>query len=249
MVRRKIRLRRKVHRFDIFFHVAGAWRDVIKFCHTNHTLYVTRESQKFIWMLLQLESENKSFCEEVILVAAEPLINNTFTPQVSATLEDNYLDQNELLLTIIDLLTAIMENTLFTSMDNTIPQLVESATNLESRIKGLFETCISTKFFLHITKLIYLLIFMRLKEGINGPDGNINCEVWRIFWSNLRYVDSMLLAKKNVLELIKGGKLILTYWRKLNNLCKLQFPDQYNLEHQVAIIMVRFIPMEYLKST
>lgn len=216
----------------------GAWRDVIKFCHSNHTLYVTRESQKFVCKLLLFEAGNSKFCEEVIVAAAEPLIKNTFSPQVYPTLEDNYLDQNELLLTIIDLLTAIMENTLFVSLDNTIPRLVESVTNLESRIKGLFETCISTKFFAHIMKLMYLLLFLKLKDGIKANEETVDPETLKIFFMNLRYIDSMLLAKKYVLDMVRGAKLLLLYWKKMNNLCKIKMPEDYKPEHQCTIIMV-----------
>ncbi|XP_048507941.1 uncharacterized protein LOC105691973 [Athalia rosae] len=216
----------------------GTWKAVVKFCHSNHTLYVTRESQKFIWKLLLCESENTEFCREVILVVAEPLIMNTFIPQKYPTMEDHYLDQNELLLTIIDLLTAIMENTLFATMDNTIPLLLESITNLESRIKALFEACISTKFFSHIIKLMFLLLFLRLKQGLKGSDEPVADEYWSHFFMNIRYIDSMLLAKKYILDIVKGRKIMLVYWKKLNNLCRIQRKDQYKIEDQCITIMM-----------
>nr|XP_046491029.1 uncharacterized protein LOC124223270 [Neodiprion pinetum] len=217
---------------------AETWRDVIRFCHSNHTLYVTRESQNFVWKLLLAESGNTTFCEHVISKAVEPLVRNNFSSQVHPSMEENYLEQNSELLTTLALLTAIMENTLFASMDNTIPRLLESMANLECRIKGLFETCISTNFYAHIMKLVYLLLFMRLKDGVNETDGTADSQTWKVFATNLRYIDSMLVAKKLILDISRGGKLVLTYWKKITSLCALKEPSEYKMEIHVVILMI-----------
>ncbi|CAK9816800.1 BRCA1-associated ATM activator 1 [Anthophora quadrimaculata] len=112
---------------------AGVWKDVVKYAQWNHTLYVTRESHKFLWLLLLYEQQNINFCKEVILTAAAPLITNTFESQIYQVLEDKYLDQNKLLCTTLDLLTNIIENTLFANMDNTIPELCQEVIDLEIR--------------------------------------------------------------------------------------------------------------------
>ncbi|XP_046751151.1 uncharacterized protein LOC124414218 [Diprion similis] len=214
------------------------WRDVVRFCHSNHTLYVTRESQIFVWKLLLAESENETFCKQVISIAVEPLVRNNFSSQVHPSLEENYLEQNSELLTTLALLTAIMENTLFASMNNTIPRILESIGNLECRIKGLFETCISTNFYAHIMKLLYLLLFMRLKEGVNETEGTADSETWKVFGTNLRYIDSMLVAKKLIIDMARGGKLVLTYWKKINNLCALKEPSEFKMEIHAVIQMI-----------
>ncbi|XP_046751934.1 uncharacterized protein LOC124414869 isoform X2 [Diprion similis] len=210
-----------------------AWIQVATFCHSNRMLYVTRESRKFICKLLMFESGNTVFCGRVISVAAEPFIKNNFGPQSQQNLEEN-----EAFLSAIDVLTVIMENTLFLSMDNAIPRLLDSVTNLKSKIMGLFETCTSIKFHSHIMKLVYLLPFMKLKEGINESDGVVDSEAWEVFGVNLQFIDSVLLARKHILGVANGGKLLLTYFKKVNRLCDIKMPSNYQIEsHAVVSLM------------
>ncbi|XP_046433608.1 uncharacterized protein LOC124186183 isoform X1 [Neodiprion fabricii] len=210
-----------------------AWIEQAKSCHSNRMLYVTRESQKFICKLLMFESGNTVFCGRVISVAAEPFIRNNFGLQPQQKLEEN-----EAFLSAIDVLTAIMENTLFLSIDNAIPRLLDSVTNLESRIMGLFESCTSIKLHSHIMKLVYLLLFMRLKDGIDGSNGVVDPKAWEVFGVTLQFIDSVLLAKKHILGMANGGKLLLTYWKKVNRLCDIKMPSNYQIEnHGVVLLM------------
>lgn len=216
---------------------SGVWKDVAKFAHLNYTMYITRDSQKFLWTLLLLESENTKVCEEVILVAAGPLINNTLNSQMHSTLEV-YLDKNKVLCTSMDLLSSILENTLFVSMDNTIPLLLDHLTNLETRVKALFEACISTHFLQRLHKLLLLVLFLRLKQGIKGPSEPLEESSWEKFRLGLYYINMMLITKKYILDIIKTAKVSLVYWKKICNLCEFKLPDQYKFEYQAIALMV-----------
>ena len=127
-------------------------------------MYVTRESQKFLWTLLLHEHKNVEACSEIILAIAAPLMSNTVAEkQAHPALEETYLEQNKLLCSTLDLLTGILENTLFASLNNSIPELLERLVNLEMRVRALFEACISTKFLQHVHKLLLLSVFLKLK--------------------------------------------------------------------------------------
>ncbi|CAK9801931.1 hypothetical protein ANTPLA_LOCUS3012 [Anthophora plagiata] len=217
---------------------SGVWKDVVKYAQWNHTLYVTRESHKFLWLLLLYEQQNINFCKEVILTAAAPLITNTFEPKIYQVLEDKYLDQNKLLCTTLDLLTNIIENTLFANMDNTIPELCQEVIDLEMRVRNLFEACISTKILSHIHKLLCICFFIPLKKSIREGKKIIDTEISQKFYHNINYISLMLLKKTYVIELVEMNKLLMIYWKKLQSLHEFSFSQQHKFEHQVITLMV-----------
>ncbi|XP_076292857.1 integrator complex assembly factor Brat1 [Lasioglossum baleicum] len=217
---------------------SGVWKDVVKYAHWNHTMYVTRESQKFLCHLLLNEQQNISFCKDVILAIAAPLMTNNFESQVCHKLEDNYLEQNKLLCTTLDLLTHLIENTLFVNMENTIPELCQETINLDTRVKALFEACISTKFLLHVHKLLVLCLFIPLKRALREGQETIDAEISQNFCYDMCYISMMLLSKKYITEIVKTNKFLMTYWKKLQLLREFVLPHQYKFEHQCISIMI-----------
>jgi hypothetical protein len=205
-------------------------------------MYVTRESQKLLWTLLLYEHKNIEACKEIILAIAAPLMNNnTLDVQMNQALEETYLEQNKLLCTTLDLLTSILENTLFTSVDNNIPELLGELVNLEMRVKALFEACISTKFLQHVHKLLLLSLFLKLKQGIKA-DAKVDSNAAQKFSYGLCYISMMLLSKKYIIELIKSQKFAMVYWKKLLSIREFVVSGEhqtYKFEHQAIAIMVR----------
>lgn len=214
------------------------WRDVVKCAHWNHTMYVTRESQKFLSTLLLHEQKNFEACTEIILAVAAPLMNNTVDAQLHQALEETYLEQNRLLCATLDLLTSILENTLFATLDNSIPELLEKLVNLEMRVKALFEACISTRFLQHVHKLLLLLLFLKLKQGIKEHTDVIDADAWQKFCYGLCYISMMLLSKKYIIELVRNNKFAMIYWKKLLALREIVLPEEHKFEHQAIALMV-----------
>lgn len=202
-------------------------------------MYVTRESQKFLWLLLLQEQQNINFCKEVISTISAPLMSNTFESQVCNGLEDNYLEQNKLLCTTLDLLTSIVENTLSANMDNMIPELCQEMINLDMRVKALFEACISTKFLPYVHKLLVLCLLIPIKRAIREGQETIDVEITQKFSYDLCYISMMLLSKNYIIEIVKTNKFLLIYWKKLQSLHKFVIPYQHKLEHQAISVMVR----------
>ncbi|KYN37921.1 BRCA1-associated protein required for ATM activation protein 1 [Trachymyrmex septentrionalis] len=216
---------------------SGVWEDVVKYAHWNQTMYVTRESQKFLWTLLLHEHKNTETCKEIILAVAAPLMSNILDGQMHQTLE-TYLEQNKLLCSTLNLLTNILENTLFASLDNSIPELIERLVDLEMRVKALFEACISTRFLQHVHKLLLLSLFLKLKQGIKEHTTVIETEAWHKFCYGMCYIFMMLLSKKDIIELVKNNKFSMTYWKKLLALHEFVLPEQHKFEHQAIAIMI-----------
>ncbi|EFN61120.1 HEAT repeat-containing protein C7orf27 [Camponotus floridanus] len=217
---------------------SGVWKDVVKCAHWNHTMYVTRESQKFLSTLLLHEQKNIEACTEIILEVAAPLMNNTVDAQLHQALEETYLEQNRLLCATLDLLTSILENTLFVSLDNSIPELLEKLVNLEMRVKALFEACISTRFLQHVHKLLLLLLFLKLKQGIKEHTNQIDADAWQKFCYSLCYISMMLLSKKYIIELVRSNKFAMIYWKKLLALREILLPEEHKFEHQAIALMI-----------
>lgn len=217
---------------------SGLWKDVVKCAHWNHTMYVTRESQKFLSTLLLHEQKNIETCTEIILEVAAPLMNNTVDAQLHQALEETYLEQNRLLCATLDLLTSILENTLFVSLDNSIPELLEKLVNLEMRVKALFEACISTRFLQHVHKLLLLLLFLKLKQGIKEHTDQIDADAWQKFCYGLCYISMMLLSKKYIIELVRSNKFAMIYWKKLLALREIVLPEEHKFEHQAIALMI-----------
>ncbi|KAG5347636.1 BRAT1 protein, partial [Acromyrmex charruanus] len=216
---------------------SGVSKDVVKYAHWNQTMYVTRESQKFLWTLLLHEHKNTETCKEIILAVAAPLMSNILDGQMHQALE-TYLEQNKLLCSTLNLLTNILENTLFASLDNSIPELIERLVDLEMRVKALFEACISTRFLQHVHKLLLLSLFLKLKQGIKEHTTVIETEAWHKFCYGMCYIFMMLLSKKDIIELVKNNKFSMTYWKKLLALHELVLPEQHKFEHQAIAIMI-----------
>lgn len=210
----------------------------MKCAHWNHTMYVTRESQKFLSTLLLHEQKNVEACTEIILAVAAPLMNNIVDAQLHQALEETYLEQNRLLCATLDLLTSILENTLFASLDNSIPELFEKLVNLEMRVKALFEACISTRFLQHVHKLLLLLLFLKLKQGIKEHTDLIDADAWQKFCYGLCYISMMLLSKKYIIELVRNNKFAMVYWKKLLALREIVLPEEHKFEHQAIALMV-----------
>nr|XP_034180713.1 uncharacterized protein LOC117604576 [Osmia lignaria]XP_034180714.1 uncharacterized protein LOC117604576 [Osmia lignaria] len=217
---------------------AGIWKDIVKYAHWNHTLYVTRASQKFIWLLLSHEQQNVNFCKEVIAEVASPLITTTIESQIYYALKDNCLDQNKLLCTTLDLLNNIIENTLFVDIDNIIPELCEEVIDLEMRAKALFEACISTNLVPYIEKLLLQCLFIPIKRAIKEENESITQEVTHKFCCDLTYILLMLLSKSYLTEVIQMNKLLMIYWKKLQSLRTFNLFHEHKFEHQVISLMV-----------
>ncbi|XP_078035209.1 integrator complex assembly factor Brat1 [Augochlora pura] len=217
---------------------SDVWKDVVKYAHWNHTMYVTRESQKLLCFLLLNEQHNVAFCKDVIKVIAAPLMTNSFESQVWQKLEDNYLEQNKLLCTTLDLLTNLVENTLFANMDNTIPELCQEVINLDTRVKALFEACISTKFLSHVHKLLILCLFIPLKRALREGQETIDAEITQKFCYDMCYTSMMLLSKRYITEIVKTNKFLMIYWKKLQSLREFVMPQQHKFEHQFITIMI-----------
>lgn len=200
-------------------------------------MYVTRESQKFIWTLLLYEQKNVEACKEIILAIAAPLMD-TLDMQMHQVLEETYLDQNRLLCSTLDLLTSILENTLFVNLDNNIPELLEELINLDTKVKALFEACISTRFLQHVHKLLLLSLFLKLKRGIHQDIVLIDVETWQKFRYGVCYISVMLLSKKYITELVKTYKFAMIYWKRMRTLQDFSPPEQYKFEHQAIALMV-----------
>lgn len=211
---------------------------MLTFAHLNHTLYVTRESQKFVWTLLLYESGDTQFCTDIILAAVAPLFKNPCNAQSHVVLEETYMNENALLCTTLDLLTCILENTLFESLNNPIPSLIEELTDLEARVKAIFEACISTRFLQHILKLRLLTIFKRLKDGIKDPLKPVDTETSEKFRQNLCHGILLLLTKEYILDIVRSKKYTLIYWKRLNSLCVVSLGLPYKFEHQIICLMV-----------
>lgn len=201
-------------------------------------MYVTRESQKFLWTLLLYEHKNVEACKEIILTIAAPLTSNTLDTQVHQALEETYLDQNKLLCTTLDLLTSILENTLFVSPDNGIPELLEQLVDLDMRVKALFEACISTRFLHHVHKLLVLSLFLKVKQGVQEHTKAVDADTWQKFCYGLCYIAMMLLSKKYIVEVIKTYKYAMVYWKKLQASREFALPEQHKFEHQAIALMV-----------
>lgn len=200
-------------------------------------MYVTRESQKFLWTLLLHEHKNVEACSEIILAIAAPLMNNTVDVQAHQALEDTYLEQNKLLCSALDLMTSILENTLFANLNNSIPELLERLVNLEARVKALFEACISTKFLQHVHKLLLLSLFLKLKQGISESSNLIDAEAWQKFCYGYYYISMKLLSKKYIIEMVRCNKYCMVYWKKLFTLREIVQSEQYKFEHQAIALM------------
>ncbi|KZC11785.1 PREDICTED: uncharacterized protein LOC107189986 [Dufourea novaeangliae] len=214
------------------------WRDIVKHAHWNHTMYVTRESQNFLWLLLLNEQQNTNFCKEIILAIAAPLITNSFESQVCQKFEENYLEQNKLLCTTLDLLTSIMENTLFANVDNAIPELCQEVIDLDMRVKALFEACISTKLLPHVHKLLLLCFVVPLRRAIREEQETISADISYKFCYEICYISMMLLSKNYIIEIVKTNKFLMIYWKKLQLLRKFDISQQYKFEHQAITLMI-----------
>lgn len=201
-------------------------------------MYVTRASQKFIWLLLSHEQQNVNFCKEVIAEVASPLITTTIESQIYSVLKDNCLDQNKLLCTTLDLLNNIIENTLFEDMDNIIPELCQEVIDLDMRAKALFEACISTNVVPYIEKLLLQCLFIPIKRAIKEDIESISQEDTHKFCCDLTYILLMLLSKSYLTEVIQMNKLLMVYWKKLQSLRTFNLTHEHKFEHQVICLMV-----------
>lgn len=224
--------------FIFVFRFAGLWKDIVKFAHHNHTLYVTRESQRFLNALLLEESQSAETCREIISAIAEPLVRATLNGQTQSSLEDLYTHQNKHLCNALNLITSILENTLFVSLDNTIPDMFENLTNLESRVRALFVACVSTQFFQHIHKLWILVNVRLLKQGLSKESDVVQDEAWERFREGLCFAQTLLLAKKDIIELGNTHKMSLIYWTRLQAIHKFALPMEHKFEHQVITLLV-----------
>ena len=224
------------------FDVTGVWKDIIKYAHYNHTLYVTRESQRFLSSLLIGESENREFCTEVILWICEPLMKTELNGQMQASLEDLYTHQNKQLCNTLNLITNIFETTLFVSLDNTIPDLFEDLTNLQIRIKALITACISTPFFRYLHKLWILLGILKMKHGLTKNSTHLDMEGWENFREVLCFIQGLLLSKRAIIDVSNTHKMSMMYWMKIQSIHKFALPPslEHKFENQVICLMVRF---------
>ncbi|XP_015121081.1 uncharacterized protein LOC107043881 [Diachasma alloeum] len=216
----------------------GLWRDMVKFAQLNHTMYVTRESHRFIHTVLNKESQNKEFCKDVILAVSEPLIKYSGNSQLHAALEELYLDQNALLCTTLDLITSIIENTMFTGLENEIADMFEELVDLEDRLKALTEACISTKFLQHILKLWALISFQIIKIGARKDGPLIDEETWAKFSERFCYIQTLLIEKKYIVEIVGLQKMTLLYWRKLNDMKEIKSSFEHQFEYQAMTLMI-----------
>ncbi|KAJ8664809.1 hypothetical protein QAD02_006471 [Eretmocerus hayati] len=217
-----------------------AWKEVLRFAQINHTMYVTRECHKFLSRLLIKECNNRKLCEEIILSVTEPLIELTG----SAHIDNHYVtlgkyvsfEQNNLLLVTLELLLEIMDYAIFHDLYNPIPDMFEELTNLESRVKVVFEVSISTPFMTVAFKLYKLLLYTKLRSCLQTSD-QIDKKTFEQFCLGLCYTSTLLLSKKYILDLVISKKIGIIYWKKLSKLKNLESPEPFKFETQAIALM------------
>lgn len=153
------------------------------------------------------------------------------------TAKSDLFHQNNLLSTTIELITAILDYTIFYDMLNPIPTMFEELTSLENRVKVVFEVSISTPLMKPVHILSKLLIFATLRISLQTADA-ISEEVFDQFCARLCYTSSMLLSKKYILDLVISKKLGIIYWNRLKKLKYIETPKWFKFENQCIALMV-----------
>ncbi|XP_058796302.1 uncharacterized protein LOC131667108 [Phymastichus coffea] len=221
-----------------------AWKIILSCAQANCTMYVNKESQKFLSILLIKESYNQALCQEIILAITQPLVEMTHNPQESNsqfTLNKQMLsDQHNLLLSTLELLYAILEYAVFIDLENPIPDMFEDFIGLDNRIKILFEVTISTPFVKILEKLAVLCAYSNLRKSIKSDSepGSLDEKKFEGFCSTLCYVSNLLMSKKFILDLALTKKQGMIFWHKLNKLKKVAAPHPYKFEIQALTLLI-----------
>ncbi|XP_014212634.1 uncharacterized protein LOC106642381 [Copidosoma floridanum] len=239
----------------------GAWKQILVYAQQNHTMYVTRECHKFLSRLLILENKNEDFCREMILAISEPLMKVTIDSQTTNKLSDQLLfntnkqlhnEQMNLLQATIELLLQIIDYTTFYDFTNPIPAMFEKLVSMESRVKTVFETTISTPMVKVVHKLVKLLIFVKLRSSVKETDEVIPDKIYEQFTFGLYYHAMMLLSKNYITDFVLSKKLGYEFWKRLIKTKPLKIPKTYRFEDQNVALMIlpltaTFKP-EYMKK-
>lgn len=220
---------------------------MVKYAQSNPTMYVTRESHKFLYTLLYEESQNKEFCKEIIMVIIAPLLYNKLNNDLQGVeFADILQDQHRSICTTFDLITSIYENILFRNMDLTIPDIFEELADLSERTKAFIDAWISTRLFKHVQTLWVLICFYKMKKGLDHERDTIDKDGWENFRTSFCTMQLSLINKKNIIDTVKSNKLALTYWKKLQGLRPFNMPYEHKFEHQNIALMIT--PMSALMN-
>lgn len=212
---------------------------MVKYAQLNPTLYITRETQKFIYTMLDKESQNKVLCKNMIMAISEPIINNKFNGNLHGIdLSDVLEDQQNQVCTTFDLITSIYDNILFKNMDYTIPDMFEELCDLTSRTVAFIEAWMTTRLFKNIQPLWILICFYKLKKGLNHDRLIIDDKGWQNYRSLFCHVQINLIKKNQIIDSLRSNKLALIYWKKLQTLRPFEMPHGHKFDHQNIALMI-----------
>lgn len=213
--------------------VLGLWRDAVKFCNKNSSIYVTRESQKIIAILLNNLQDNDNVAV-ILKEALDPLI--FYKHLVAGNIKDT--KKNNQILSAVAMACCIVE-TLIMNDNTTVPRAILENFQIESHLWEMLNILKENECIEHVSKLLCLIFFLSFKH--KNCINSMTVSSTKDLETNILNLLSFLVNKKNLKCALKVIVKCQLNWHKMKENFKTDsepLVKQYEFENQLLALQV-----------
>lgn len=235
---------------DVINHNSGflwvkekkAWKNVIRLCISNSSIYVEREASKFLRKFLDPVKTNDCVLEEILREVLVPLVTcGDFASNKNSDFDGKIHNEEKLQKKIspsLKLLAVVLEVCISMSdtCSNSVPSLLMTTFEIEPILKRLLETCEGEQL-LELTASSYaMLVLLNVSHDPNNPEESVIKHIP----DGITDILKIFIKRHKINNVIKVSKLCQCLWGKMASRdCTIQFDP----ELEVHFLVIQLLPV------
>ncbi|XP_037944561.1 uncharacterized protein LOC119677333 [Teleopsis dalmanni] len=249
-----IRLFASVARYSLglgYIRSEGVWRLLFNYCNRDHTVYVVREAQQFLYEVLyklSVKTNDEQIVLEILNEVLKPIHDNLYEEQNGKILIN--VDDSELIDKLsftLKLISYILQQTIISEEKTNIAFLLEKHHNFEITIWKLCEMSQKEPFMLNIlTTLTSFNFAMLVYEKWDGKS-QIAPEGFNKFGITFFNMMKFCIARHESLNFIKLAELNHVLWKKLGSRAPIDIEiEDKRIRFENQLIIFHLMPLLFL---
>lgn len=222
----------------------SAWKNAIKYCLEDQTIYLVRRAIAFITDFLFEIVNDDSLCFEVITEITNPITDNVFTEQI----ENVYVDCCDLQRKVtpsIDIISSIFERYIEVNQKSSIVYHISKTKKVQVNLWKLFNMTYDRTFFDTINRCCIYMSYAMLTDSLfkeTIPDNDsFDCDNFGLNFFN---TCKMCILRNQHESLLSAVRLYYVLWTKMGD----RVPEEIILGNQLSnfenqVILLQILPL------
>lgn len=226
----------------------GCWRQALKYCLEDHTVYVVRASLDFLVDFLFLTTSDDQLCTEIIGTVTKPISENVSEGKYGNVVCVNCATLLEKVMPSLNIMSKILERYIEVGETSAILQHIVHTYNGFTNIIMLMDMTSDRKFFERIMRCAVYLAFAglvnKINQGRTALDEPISITTFNEFGLKFVNFQKLCILKKQYTALIDSGRLFYVQWKRMGS----RVPEEIIIGNQLTkfenqVILFQILPL------